>query len=127
MSRHERGAPGRLLRRTLISIAGVIGVLLPILATGAMWPLSSLAPEVQRGPVAIVGVTVVDVRQGRLIPTQTVVMNGNRIAAVGNEHEVVVPATAERLDGRSRFPMPALWDMHAHVYAVSPMTDLSLS
>lgn len=67
-----------------------------------------------------------DVRQGRLVPNQTVVTRGERIAAVGRDDDVVVPANATRLDGRGRFVMPALWDMHAHVYAVSPLTDLSL-
>ena len=126
MSQHQRGAPRRILGRTLIGIAGVIASVLLIAMTGVMWPLSSPVPEVQRGPVGIIGVTVVDVRQGRLIPNQTVVTNGPRITAVGNEHEVVVPENANRLDGRGRFLMPALWDMHAHVYAISPMTDLSL-
>lgn len=126
MPQEKRGALRRLLRRTLIGIAGVIALVLLIAAAGVMWPLSSLVPEVQRGPVAIIGVTVVDVRHGRLIPSQTVVTKGPRITAVGNEHDVVVPENADRLDGRGRFLMPALWDMHAHVYAVSPMTDLSL-
>jgi imidazolonepropionase-like amidohydrolase len=120
-------ASWRLLRRTLIAIVGVIGVLFLILAVGAMWPLSAPMPQAQRVPVAVVGVTIVDVRHGRLIAGQTVVTNGTRITAVGSEREVAIPEDAERLDGRGRFLMPALWDMHAHVYAVSPMTDLSLS
>ena len=115
-----------MVRRTVIGIAGVIAFVLLMAATAVMWPLSSLVPEKPRGPVAITGVTIVDVRQGRLIPNQTVVTDGPYITAVGNEHAVVVPASATRLDGRGRFLMPALWDMHAHVYAVSPMTDLSL-
>lgn len=126
MSQQGGGAVRRLLRRTLIGIAGAIAFVFLTAATAVMWPLSSLLPEVQRGPVAIIGVTVIDVRQGRLSPSQTVVTNGPRITAVGNEHEVVVPDNATRLDGRGRFLMPALWDMHAHVYAVSPMTDLPL-
>ena len=126
MSKPERGALRRLLRRTLLGIAGVIALVFLVGATGVLWPLSSPVPEAQRAPVAIVGVTVVDVRQGRLIPGQTVVISGPRITEVGNEQEIVVPENAERLDGRGRFLMPALWDMHAHVYAVSPMTDLPL-
>ena len=114
------------IRRTLIAIVGAIALAFVMLAIGAMWPLSSPAPLTQRSPVAIVGVTIVDVRHGRLIPGQTVVTSGTRIAAVGREHEVAIPEHAERVDGRGRFLMAALWDMHAHVYAVSPMTDLSL-
>ena len=37
-----------------------------------------------------------------------------------------VPEGAEILDGRGRFLIPGLWDMHAHVYAVSPLLDLPL-
>lgn len=64
--------------------------------------------------VAFTDVTVVDVERGRLIPNQTVVVTGNRISAVGPSSQAEVPATARRIDGRNKFLIPGLWDMHVH-------------
>ena len=113
-------------RKALVGIAAVAGILVLTGAAGVLWPLSAVAPPVQRLPVAIVGVTVVDIQRGTLVPGQTVVTSGDRITAVGDQHAVPIPEGAERIEGQGRFLIPALWDMHTHVYAVSPMTDLSL-
>ncbi|MFN0180792.1 MAG: amidohydrolase family protein [Gemmatimonadales bacterium] len=74
----------------------------------------SRAPAAQPSAVAIVDVTVVDVEQGRLVPHQTVVIAGNRIVAVGPAGGAVVPGSARRIDGRGKYLIPGLWDMHVH-------------
>jgi imidazolonepropionase-like amidohydrolase len=45
----------------------------------------------------------------------TVVVRGGRIAAVGRDGTVEVPAGAVRVNGAGRFLIPGLWDAHAHV------------
>jgi imidazolonepropionase-like amidohydrolase len=67
--------------------------------------------------VAIRGVTVVDVRDGSLDPERTVVVAGNRIAAVGAAREITVPDDAEIVEGAGRYLIPGLWDMHVHSIA----------
>ena len=113
-------------RRFLILAAGVLATVVSLFATGVLWPLASATPARADGPFAIVDVAVVDVALGRVVPHQTVVVDGERIVASGPAHVVALPAGARRIDGRGRFLMPALWDMHAHVYAVSPMLELPL-
>jgi imidazolonepropionase-like amidohydrolase len=66
------------------------------------------------GTVAITGVTVIDVARGRRLPTQTVVLRGARLSAVGPAARVRVPAGARVVDGRGKFLIPGLWDMHVH-------------
>jgi imidazolonepropionase-like amidohydrolase len=63
---------------------------------------------------AIVDVTVIDPRDGRRIPRQVVLIEGGRVAAVGDVGAVAVPAGAERVDGRTRFLLPGLHDMQVH-------------
>jgi hypothetical protein len=60
-------------------------------------------------------VTVIDVTDGRLLPEHTVVIAGNRIRAVGSAKEVHVPSDAQVVDGRGKYLIPGLWDMHTHV------------
>jgi imidazolonepropionase-like amidohydrolase len=71
----------------------------------------------QSPTVAIRGVTVVDVRDGSLHPGRTVLVAGNRIAAVGSAHEVAVPDGAENVEAAGRYLIPGLWDMHVHSVA----------
>jgi imidazolonepropionase-like amidohydrolase len=67
--------------------------------------------------VAIRGVTVVDVVDGSLSPEHTVLVAGNRIAAVGPVREVAVPDEAEVVEAAGRYLIPGLWDMHVHSVA----------
>lgn len=62
-------------------------------------------------PIAITGVTVIDVANGTRLKKQTVVVRGTRIVAIGRRG-VRVPAGARVVDGRGRFLIPGLWDMH---------------
>ena len=80
--------------------------------------LLPLACAHAQSPVlAIRGVTVVDVRDGSLYPEHTVLVAGNRIAAVGRVHEVAVPDDAKVLEASGRYVIPGLWDMHVHSVA----------
>lgn len=64
--------------------------------------------------VAITDVTVIDLGRGVLQPDQTVIVVGGRIGAVGPASDTAIPARADRVDGRGRFLIPGLCDMHVH-------------
>ena len=69
------------------------------------------------GPVAIVNANLFDADTGKSVPGTTVVIEGNRIKAVGKDSEIKVPAGAERIDARGRALLPGLADMHVHLSA----------
>jgi imidazolonepropionase-like amidohydrolase len=75
---------------------------------------SFLSLLAQQTPVAIVDVTVVPMDSERLVEHQTVVVQDGRITAVGPSQSVRFPATAQQIDGRGKFLMPGLTDMHVH-------------
>jgi len=64
--------------------------------------------------IAITQVTIVDVHDGTAKPGMTVLVSGNRVAAVGLSRNVPIPAEARVIDGRGKFLIPGLWDMHVH-------------
>jgi imidazolonepropionase-like amidohydrolase len=68
----------------------------------------------QTRPVAFTHVTVIDTNSGALLADQTVLLKGNAIAAVGKTGRVSVPAGSRKVDGRGKFLIPGLWDMHVH-------------
>jgi imidazolonepropionase-like amidohydrolase len=63
--------------------------------------------------LAITGVSVVDVVEGRILPDNTITVTGNTITAVTRNG--APPRGAQIVDGRNQFIIPGLWDMHAHV------------
>jgi imidazolonepropionase-like amidohydrolase len=73
--------------------------------------VSSQAPPA----IAITDVTVVPMDRERTIANQTVVVRGDRIAAMGAASEVTIPPGATRIDGRGKFLMPGVAEMHAHI------------
>jgi imidazolonepropionase-like amidohydrolase len=76
--------------------------------------------------VAVTHVTVVDVAAGRGLPDMTVVVDRGRIRSVGPSASLATPADARTLDGRGRFLIPGLWDMHVHTDAPSGRAMLAL-
>ena len=65
--------------------------------------------------LAIVHVDVVDVMIGELVPDQTILIAGDRIAWVGPAADVRMPQGTEVVLGEGRFLIPGLWDMHVHL------------
>jgi imidazolonepropionase-like amidohydrolase len=63
--------------------------------------------------VALTGVNVVDVRTGRIVPRQTVVIALGRIVAVHDASRPAAAGSSLALDGK--YVLPGLWDMHVHV------------
>jgi hypothetical protein len=67
------------------------------------------------GQVALVNVAVVPMDEEGVLPKHTVLVEGDRIVAVGPVESVGVPETAMRVDGRGRYLLPGLADMHVHI------------
>ena len=68
-----------------------------------------------KGPLAIVNANLFDSQTGKSMPGSTVLVEGNRIKAVGADGKVAIPAGAERIDARGRALLPGLADMHVHL------------
>lgn len=64
---------------------------------------------------AIVDVNVVPMDSERVIQSQTVIVREGRIVAMGTTKRVHIPKGATRIDGRGRYLMPGLADMHVHL------------
>ena len=92
-----------------------------------LWP--GCWVHARQEPIAFVNVTVVPMDEERVLPGQTVVVVGSRIAQIGPTSSVMLPAGALKIDGRGDFLMPGLADMHVHLIrsleAVSPKSSRS--
>jgi imidazolonepropionase-like amidohydrolase len=88
--------------------------------------LAATPVAAQTTPIAITNVTVIPMDAERTLPDQTVIVQDGRIVSVVSAARATVPAGATRIDGRGKFLMPGLAEMHAHVPPGSP-TDEQLS
>ena len=77
--------------------------------------LFAARPSGQQPAIVFEHVTVIPMDRERALPDQTVVISGGRIEAIGGASTTRVPAGATRIDGRGRFLIPTLSEMHAHV------------
>ena len=73
--------------------------------------------------VAITNVTVIDTASGALRPDITILVKGDRITEVAPAARVSVSANAQQVDGRGKFLIPGLWDMHVHVFGNGDQDD----
>lgn len=72
-------------------------------------------PSAQTGLTAFVGVNVIPMDSERVLEDQTVVVRGDCIVSIGPASAAQIPATAQRIDGKGRWLMPGLAEMHGHV------------
>lgn len=75
---------------------------------------------------AFVDVAVVPMDRERVIEHQTVLVRDGRIERIGPADVVDVPLDAARVDGRGRYLIPGLADMHVHFVGV-PADDDALA
>jgi hypothetical protein len=66
-------------------------------------------------PVALTNANVFDSATGKSLPGTTVVIEGNRIRAVGKDGAVAIPSQAQKIDVGGKALLPGLWDMHVHL------------
>jgi imidazolonepropionase-like amidohydrolase/Tol biopolymer transport system component len=80
--------------------------------------------DVPSGSVALVGarvITMAGLKPGAIVGTPgvienaTIVVEGNRVTAVGPSASVQVPAGAKRIDVKGKTIMPGIIDVHGHV------------
>jgi Tol biopolymer transport system component/imidazolonepropionase-like amidohydrolase len=67
------------------------------------------------GSVALVGATVISMNGDEVIENATVLVDRNRIVAVGPSGTVAVPANARQVDVSGRYIIPGIVDVHAHI------------
>jgi imidazolonepropionase-like amidohydrolase len=65
--------------------------------------------------LAFVGVNIVPMDRNRTLNNQTVIVQDGRIAEVGPAGSTRVPDGAARLEGRGKYLMPGLGEMHGHI------------
>jgi imidazolonepropionase-like amidohydrolase len=72
-------------------------------------------PSAQGTATAFVGVTVLPMDKDGVLTNQTVVVADGKIASVAPAAKAQVPAGAVTIDGKGKYLMPGLGELHAHI------------
>ena len=92
-------------------MAARVILILVVAAIGIRATSSAQAPKA----IAFTNVTVIPLDRERSLANHTVVVQDDTITAVGPASSVRVPAGAMTIDGRGKFLMPGMAEMHAHI------------
>lgn len=79
-----------------------------------------LDPPLVPRHVAFVGVNVIPMDAERVLQNRTVVVEDGRIVRVGDRRRVRVPRGSLVIDGRGKYLVPGLAEMHAHIPVPPP-------
>lgn len=79
-----------------------------------MYDAHAATSNIKLKPLVIVDVTVIDVVNARRIGPRSVLIEDGRITLIGKM--VDIPADAVRVEGRGKFLIPGLIDMHVHLF-----------
>ena len=85
-----------------------------LLLTSFTLPTAWSQQQPQQNILAITNVTVIDATGAPAKLNMTVIITANRITKIGKTGEVAIPKNAQVVDGKGRFLIPGLWDMHVH-------------
>ena len=77
-------------------------------------PATVISPSSIGSVTYITHVTVIDTETGKKIQDHTVIVSGDRISEVKDSIGIKPPAGAKVVDGRGKYLIPGLWDMHVH-------------
>lgn len=76
--------------------------------------MSSIVIGQSTQPIAFVNVNVIPMDSERVLNNQTVITFGNLIITMGSVEDVQIPENAKSIEGKGKFLMPGLADMHTH-------------
>ena len=97
----------------------IVALILPLLSLRAQASRGALTP----GTFAITGVTLIPMTKDTVIQDATVLVRNGRIAEVGATRNVRLPSAMRRVDGRGKYLIPGLADMHTHLYTDGDVPD----
>ncbi len=116
----------RLLKKIGIVTLGFLLIISLFFGVGVWWPLDQANPVKTVLPIVIRDVSVIDLVSGNILSNQTILLDNKKIKYVGLEGEANLPQHSIEVDGRGKYAIPALWDMHTHLYKVTPLLDMPL-
>ncbi len=99
----------------------------PVIDTAGLELGLKLKTDVPDGKIAFTNVRIITMKEDQVIENGTIIIDKNKIAAIGKSSEVQIPADAKIYDLTGKTMMPGIIDVHAHLHpspdGISPQQD----
>lgn len=82
--------------------------------------------SVATGSLAITSVDIIDVESGEVLKDRTILLDADRILDVLPAERFEPAPDVRLIDGRGKYAIPGLWDMHVHVVSADPPVSWDL-
>ena len=84
---------------------------------------TSCSKSPEQHSMIISGIEIVDVINGSIISNQTILINADTITKIVSETESSFHRSDITIDGRNKYLMPGLWDLHVHFRGGPPLVE----
>jgi cytosine/adenosine deaminase-related metal-dependent hydrolase len=92
-------------------------LIIALQASAFALPIHHSSTKIKSGVTAFVNVNVVPMDKDGTLQNQTVIIREGRISEIGPAASTKIPAGAQRIDGKGKYLMPGLTDMHVHMHS----------
>ena len=87
-----------------------------IIVIWTLWvQITGIASASQKSPTVFIHANLIPMVTATVLPDQTVVVEGNRIAAIGPTSQTEIPPNSTVVNCQHAYLMPGLADMHMHL------------
>ena len=84
------------------------------------WPMPDLLTPSDQKEILLESIHIVDVETGQIIPNQNVFIDNHKIKSIERYKTDTKHQELLTIEGRGKYLMPGLWDMHTHSSPYSP-------
>ncbi|WBX71055.1 amidohydrolase family protein [Tenacibaculum retecalamus] len=97
-----------------------IGILLIIITAAVLWPMPTIEAPKKNAEILIKSIDIIDVRTGEVLRNRDVLIEGNLIKSIDTIGIIKVAKSIFTINGKGKYMIPGLWDMHTHSNHHSP-------
>jgi len=93
---------------------GIILMLVLIFVVAVLWPMPHMETPSRQKMVFIKSINIIDVQSGNILENRDILIQDNVIIAIDTVGVLKAQPTALVIEGKSKYVLPGLWDMHTH-------------
>lgn len=101
-------------------------VLLALMMCGSLHAQNALSLPLTSTPIAIKDVTVISPKSKKISPDQTVIIEVGKIKSINSSKQTTIPSGAQVIDGKGKFLVPGIAEMHAHIPVPDSSNDFTV-
>jgi len=108
------------MKKILKGIFLFIGLFLIVIIIAILFPLPSIEVPKRHSSILIKSIDIIDVETGSILNDRDVLIKGETIVSINTTRITKAPKSTFMINGKGKYLIPGLWDMHTHSNQHSP-------